>query len=66
MPSPVRRLFTRRAGLRRYRTRHFLSACKDRTFYVGGATDFELVEPIVAHSKYIVEKHFAGGVQRPS
>ncbi|MCK1397513.1 hypothetical protein IVB45_07475 [Bradyrhizobium sp. 4] len=38
----------------------------DRTFYVGGATDFELVEPIVAHSKYIVEKHFAGGVQRPS
>jgi hypothetical protein len=34
----------------------------DRTFYVGGATDFELVEPIVVHSKYIVEKHFAGAV----
>jgi hypothetical protein len=33
---------------------------KDRTFYVGGATDFELVEPIVVHSKYIVEKHFTG------
>jgi len=32
----------------------------DRTFYVGGATDFELVEPIVVHSKYIVGKHFAG------
>ena len=32
----------------------------DKTFYVGGATDFELVEPIVVHSKYIVEKHFAG------
>ena len=30
----------------------------DKTFYVGGATDFELVEPIVEHSKYIVEKHF--------
>ena len=32
----------------------------DKTFYVGGATDFELVEPIVEHSKYIVEKHFLG------
>ena len=31
---------------------------KDRTFYVGGVTDFELVEPIVQHSKYLVEKHF--------
>ena len=31
---------------------------KDNTFYVGGATDFELVEPIVQHSKYIVETHF--------
>ena len=30
----------------------------DRTFYVGGVTDFELVEPIVKHSKYLVEKHF--------
>jgi hypothetical protein len=36
----------------------------DRTFYVGGATDFELVEPIVVHSKCIVEKHFAGVVPR--
>ncbi len=33
---------------------------QDKTFYVGGATDFELVEPIVKHSKYIVEKHFIG------
>jgi hypothetical protein len=32
----------------------------EKTFYVGGATDFELVEPIVKHSKYIVEKHFIG------
>jgi hypothetical protein len=32
----------------------------DKTFYVGGATDFELVEPIVEHSKHIVEKHFLG------
>lgn len=32
---------------------------EDKTFYVGGATDFELIEPIVKHSKYIVEKHFA-------
>ncbi len=32
---------------------------RDKTFYVGGATDFELVEPIVEHSKYIVERHFA-------
>jgi hypothetical protein len=34
----------------------------DATFYVGGATDFELVEPIVIHSKYIVETHFVGPV----
>ena len=33
---------------------------RDRTFYVGGVTDFELVEPIVEHSKYLVEKHFVG------
>ena len=33
---------------------------QNNTFYVGGATDFELVEPIVQHSKYLVEKHFAG------
>jgi hypothetical protein len=36
---------------------------KDNTFYVGGATDFELVEPIVNHSKYIVEKHFVEGIR---
>ncbi len=33
---------------------------RDRTFYVGGATDFELVEPIVNHSQYIVDRHFIG------
>jgi Flavin containing amine oxidoreductase len=33
---------------------------QDATFYVGGATDFELVEPIVVHSKYLVAKHFSG------
>ena len=33
---------------------------RDATFYVGGATDLELVEPIVAHSKYLVAKHFSG------
>lgn len=33
---------------------------KNNTFYVGGVTDFELVEPIVQHSKYLVEKHFPG------
>jgi monoamine oxidase len=32
----------------------------DGTFYVGGATDFELVEPIVVHSKYLVAKYFSG------
>ncbi len=32
----------------------------DATFYVGGATDFELVEPIVVHSKYLVATHFSG------
>ena len=32
----------------------------NRTFYVGGVTDFELVEPIVKHSKYLVEKHIKG------
>lgn len=30
----------------------------DNTYYVGGVTDFELVEPIVQHSKYIIETHF--------
>lgn len=33
---------------------------QDRTFYAGGATDFELVEPIVEHSKHLVAKHFTG------
>jgi hypothetical protein len=32
----------------------------DSTFYLGGATDFELVEPIVEHSKYLVANHFTG------
>jgi hypothetical protein len=32
----------------------------DNTFYVGGVTDFELVEPIVQHSKYLVNKYFLG------
>lgn len=32
------------------------------TFYVGGATDFELVEPIVAYAKHIVESRFVGAV----
>ena len=32
----------------------------DHIFYVGGVTDFELVEPIVQHSKYLVEMHFVG------
>lgn len=31
---------------------------KNGTYYVGGATDFELIEPIVNHSKYIVDKYF--------
>jgi hypothetical protein len=33
---------------------------QDKTFYVGGVTDFELVEPIVVHSKYLVEHYFVG------
>jgi hypothetical protein len=33
---------------------------KDNTFYVGGVTDFELIEPIVQHSKYLVNKYFLG------
>lgn len=39
---------------------------RDNTFYVGGATDFELVEPIVEHSKYIVETHFVKGKTKKS
>ena len=35
----------------------------DRTLYVGGATDFELVEPIVEHSKYLVANHFSGAAR---
>ena len=38
---------------------------QDRTFYVGGATDFELIEPIVKHAKYIVAKHFVGETPSP-
>jgi hypothetical protein len=30
----------------------------NRTCYVGGATNFELVEPIVRHSKHVVDTHF--------
>jgi hypothetical protein len=37
---------------------------RDKTFYVGGATDFELVEPIVVHSKYIIETYFVGAANR--
>jgi len=36
---------------------------KDRTYYVGGVTDFELIEPIVKHSKYLVERHFEKSVR---
>ena len=35
-----------------------------RTFYVGGVTDFELIEPIVQHSKHLVEQHFVGTASR--
>ncbi len=31
---------------------------KNNTYYVGGATDFELVEPIVRYSKYLTHKFF--------
>lgn len=30
----------------------------NRTCYVGGATNFELIEPIVRHSKHVVNTHF--------
>jgi len=33
---------------------------RDRTWYVGGATSFELIEPIVSFSKDIVQRHFPG------
>ena len=32
----------------------------DPDVYVGGVPDFELVEPIVQHSKHLVETHFVG------
>lgn len=31
---------------------------RQRTFYVGGATNFELVEPIVEYARHLVETHF--------
>jgi hypothetical protein len=36
---------------------------QDDTFYVGGATDFELIEPIVQYAKNLVETRFSA---RPS
>lgn len=30
----------------------------DRTYYLGGATSFELIEPIVQYAKHIVQTHF--------
>ncbi len=30
----------------------------NRTYYVGGATNLELIEPIVRHSRHIVDTHF--------
>jgi Flavin containing amine oxidoreductase len=33
---------------------------RHRTFYVGGATNFELIEPIMEHSKGLVLGHFPG------
>jgi len=32
---------------------------ENQTFYVGGATNFELVEVILQYAKHMVEKHFA-------
>ena len=32
---------------------------QNRTFYVGGATSFELIEPILEYSKQLVATHFA-------
>lgn len=31
---------------------------RQRTFYVGGATNFELVEPVVEYARHLVETHF--------
>lgn len=33
---------------------------ENRTFYVGGATSFELIEPILEYSKHLVATHFEG------
>lgn len=33
---------------------------QQRTYYVGGATNFELIEPITEFSKHLVEEHFPG------
>jgi hypothetical protein len=33
---------------------------EQRTFYVGGATSFELIEPILEYSKQLVATHFDG------
>jgi len=32
---------------------------ENQTFYVGGVTNFELIEPILEYAKHLVEKHFA-------
>lgn len=32
---------------------------EEHTYYVGGATHFELIEPIVQYAKHLVETHFA-------
>ena len=34
---------------------------RNRTFYVGGATNFELIEPILRYSKHLVATHFSAG-----
>jgi hypothetical protein len=31
---------------------------KQNTFYVGGVTNFELIEPIVRYAKHLVARHF--------
>ncbi len=40
---------------------------RHRTYWVGGATNFEAVEPILVYAKHLVERHFvAGHANRPS
>ncbi|MEZ4320452.1 MAG: FAD-dependent oxidoreductase [Myxococcota bacterium] len=39
---------------------------RHRTFYVGGVTNFELIEPIMEHSKGLVIQHFPGDSLGPS